>query len=236
MMTIQVHFFGPAKDYAVAESATLELENESCVADLRSVLVERHPGLRNALPSIRIAVNETFAKDDQVLRSNDAVALIPPVSGGCGDGDTWIELVNAVIPAERAFTFVSGDPRWGGIVTFSGATRVETDDGHGPLVRLEYEAYSSMAVAQLERLAAEAKARWQIGKTAILHRLGPVAPGELSVMIAVACAHRAEAFDACRWLIDALKRDVPIWKRDVHADGFARWVDPTGKESSTMLE
>lgn len=236
MITIQVQFFGPAKDYAVAESTTLELEDGACVLDLRSTLVERYPGLHNALPTIRIAVNETFAKDDHVLRSNDAVALIPPVSGGCGNGDTWIELLNEVIPVERAYAFISGDPRWGGIVTFSGATRAETDDEHGPLLRLEYEAHASMAIAQLERLAAEAKEQWGIGKTTILHRLGPVAPGELSVMIAVACAHRAEAFDACRWLIDTLKRDVPIWKRTVFADGFVRWVDPTSKTPSPIAE
>ena len=227
MIVVHVRFFGPARDFGVPEVARLEMPDGARVADVRAALIERFERLREALPNIRMAVNEAFADDDRVLADGDEVALIPPVSGGsAANDDTWIELVRESIAMDRAHVFVLGEPRCGGIATFVGATRAETDETHGALVRLEYEAYESMAVSQLGRLAAEAKSRWSPGRMAILHRLGAVAPGEASVVIAVACAHRAEAFDACRWLIDALKRDVPIWKRDVYADGFARWVDP----------
>ena len=137
----------------------------------------------------------------------------------------WVELVRVPIPTSSVREFVSGDPSLGGIVTFEGSTRAESDPEHGRLVRLDYEAYESMARRQLERLARQAVDRFGARKVAIIHRLGSVPAGEASVMIAVACGHRAEAFEACRWLIDTLKEDVPIWKKDVFEDGSVRWVE-----------
>ena len=131
------------------------------------------------------------------------------------------------MPLERVLEFVSGDVALGGIVSFYGVTRAELDPKHGGLVRLDYEAYRTMAENQMQELARNAQRKWEAGRIAMLHRLGPVGVGEISVAIAVACPHRTEAFDACRWLIDALKREVPIWKKDVFADGFTRGVDPT---------
>ncbi len=140
------------------------------------------------------------------------------------DQGILVDLVTGPIPLDRIRDFVTGHPVLGGIVTFSGATRREIDPEHGPLLRLDYEAHEPMARRQLENLAVEAKERWFAGRVAIIHRLGPVPPGQIAVMIAVACGHRAEAFEACRWLIDALKKDVPIWKKDVFEDGHVRWV------------
>ena len=137
------------------------------------------------------------------------------------------------LPVDRVLAFVSGDPALGGIVTFFGATRGESDALHGPLLRLEYEAYRGMALNRLQELAQAARQRWDAERIAMLHRLGPVGVGECSVAIAVACPHRGEAFEACRWLIDELKREVPIWKKDVFAEGFTRWVDPGSKERQT---
>ncbi len=137
-----------------------------------------------------------------------------------------IELVRGPIDAARVRGFVVGDPVLGGLAFFEGATRAESDPAHGVLLYLDYEAYDAMAVRQMHVLADEVGRRWYAGRVAILHRLGRVRPGEASVMIAVACAHRGEAFDACRWIIDTLKQDVPIWKKDVFEDGFERWVEP----------
>lgn len=241
MLRVNVLFLGPAQDFADTESVSLDLTEGATVAELRGVLAEQYEGLRGALKTIRFAVNETFASDDTVLHSGDEVALIPPVSGGqdvgptlpsvnkvssATDGGTLTELVADSIPVQRVRDFVTGDPKLGGIVTFEGVTRRELDAQHGAIVELCYEAYEEMARRQLERLALEAKRRWSAGRVAIIHRTGSVPPGEASVMIAVACAHRAEAFDACRWLIDTLKKDVPIWKKDVFEDGYVRWVNP----------
>jgi len=222
---VTVFFLGPARDFAGAESDTLDLRPGATLADLTAVLSDRYPRLASALPTIRLAVNEEFAADDYELRPGDEVALIPPVSGGGGD-PIWVELFDGLLPADRVRAFVTGDRLLGGIVTFEGVTRSEDDVSHGRLIRLDYEAYAPMAVRQMRTLAETACSRWSAGRIALVHRLGQVPPGEASVMIAVGCPHRVEAFDACRWLIDALKKDVPIWKKDVFEDGFVRWVEP----------
>ena len=225
MIEITVLFLGPARDFAGEESASFELAHGATVLELRSVLVDRHSGLRGAMNTIRFAVNQEFASDETVLESGDEVALIPPVSGGT-DCALLVELVRDAIDTNRIRDFVNGDFVIGGITTFEGVTRGGTDPEHGELSHLLYEAYEGMARERLNALAREAKERWSTGRVAIVHRLGSVEPGEASVVIAVACAHRAESFDACRWLIDTLKKDVPIWKKDVYADGFTRWVEP----------
>jgi molybdopterin synthase catalytic subunit len=107
-----------------------------------------------------------------------------------------------------------------------GTTRADPTDG-GSVVALEYEAYRAMAERQLIDLARRARERWDIKRLVLVHRVGRVEVGQPSVLIVVACPHRAQAFDACRWLIDTLKTDVAIWKRDVLSDGSTRWVDPS---------
>jgi molybdopterin synthase catalytic subunit len=93
-----------------------------------------------------------------------------------------------------------------------------------------------MAALQLQRLCGQALERWEWGKVVMLHRLGRVGLGEVSVLIGVAAVHRAVAFEACRWLIDALKVEVPIWKRDVFADGFVRWVEPNPGQNAASSD
>jgi molybdopterin synthase catalytic subunit len=117
-----------------------------------------------------------------------------------------------------------GDPEAGGVAVFIGTTRAERDATGRELVALDYEAYPEMAVSQMRDLARRARERWPVVRLALLHRVGRVAPGEPSVLVAVACPHRAEAFDACRWLIDTLKAEVPIWKREVWDDGAGTWA------------
>ena len=140
----------------------------------------------------------------------------------------WIELSPEPIDAARAVDFVSA-PAAGGIAVFLGTTRAETNADGRRLVALEYEAYGPMALKQMNDLATGARARWPVVRLAILHRTGRVELAKPSVVIAVSTPHRAEAFEACRWVIDTLKIEVPIWKREVWDDGTGTWVDPTGK-------
>lgn len=112
----------------------------------------------------------------------------------------------------------------GGIAVFLGCTRAETSPDGRELLALDYEAYQEMALKQMQALARQAREKWPIIKLAILHRVGRVGLGEPSVLIAVSTPHRGEAFEACRWLIDTLKKDVAIWKKEVWADGSATWV------------
>lgn len=231
-MDVSVLFLGPARDLAAMDQLSVQIPDGAKVALLRETLSRVVPTLERALPSMRIAVQSRFVPDDHVLQPGDEVALIPPVSGGI-DNPIWTELVEGPLPLDGVVQFVGGDPRLGGIVSFFGATREETDMEHGPLQRLDYEAYKDMAAAQMHNLAASAMHRWGVGRVVILHRVGSVGVSEVSVAIAVAAPHRAESFESCRWLIDTLKRDVPIWKKDVFADGFARWVDPKIHEPSS---
>jgi len=137
--------------------------------------------------------------------------------------DDWIALLPNPLDAAAAVQFVTHADA-GGIAVFLGTTRAENNDAGQPLMALDYEAYAEMANGQLQDLAGKARLRWPVLKLALLHRIGRVAVGEPSVVIAVSTPHRAEAFDVCRWLIDTLKAEVAIWKKEVWEDGTGTWV------------
>jgi molybdopterin synthase catalytic subunit len=142
--------------------------------------------------------------------------------------DDWVALLDSPLPLLEVWGSVA-DPAAGGVVIFAGTTRAEAGPEGRPLEALEYEAYAEMAQRQLQSLAAEARRRWPVTRLVLLHRMGRVPPGEPSVVIAVATPHRAEAFAACRWLIDQLKEEVCIWKREVYRGDQGdegRWVHP----------
>ena len=119
------------------------------------------------------------------------------------------------------------DPHAGGIAVFLGTTRAERRSDGADLLALDYDAYPEMAATQLRDLAARARGQWPVIKLALLHRTGRVPLGEPSVLIAVSTPHRADAFAACRWLIDTLKAEAAIWKKEVWSDGNDSWVHPT---------
>jgi molybdopterin synthase catalytic subunit len=135
--------------------------------------------------------------------------------------DDWLDLLQSPLNVAEAVAFVTAAEA-GGIDIFLGTTRAE-----GDLLALDYQAYESMALNQLADLAGRARDQWPVKKLAILHRLGRVAIGEASVLIAVSTPHRADAFAACRWIIDELKKDVTIWKKEVWASREASWVHPS---------
>jgi molybdopterin synthase catalytic subunit len=116
-------------------------------------------------------------------------------------------------------------PHRGGVVLFLGTVRDLT--GEQVTVALDYEAYPEMAEKKLAQVEQETRARWPVGEMALVHRLGRLDVGEVSVAVAVACAHRAEAFEACRYAIDRLKEIVPIWKQENWADGRSEWAHPS---------
>jgi molybdopterin synthase catalytic subunit len=118
------------------------------------------------------------------------------------------------------------DARAGAIDLFLGCTRVQQREDGVALVALDYEAFAELAEKQLRELVAVARSRFPIVRCVLRHRVGVVPLAEPSVLIAVATPHRAESFAACRWLIDTLKREVAIWKREVWSDGAGSWVDP----------
>jgi len=132
-----------------------------------------------------------------------------------------VEIVDNTIDSESIIAAVKAGSD-GAVCVFDGIVR---DNTRGrPTLYLDYEAYRDMALEQMRRRAGEAVEQFGVREVAIVHRLGRLAVGETSVLIVVASAHRAAAFDACRWLIDTLKKTVPIWKRETFADG-AVWAD-----------
>ncbi|MDB5299474.1 MAG: moaE [Phycisphaerales bacterium] len=139
--------------------------------------------------------------------------------------ENWIALSPEPLDSASAAGFVS-TPKAGGVAVFLGTTRAETSPGGLSLLALDYEAYAEMAGPQLADLARRARERWPVIKLVLLHRTGRVALGEPSVVIAVSTPHRAESFDACRWLIDMLKAEVAIWKKEVWDDGSGTWIHP----------
>lgn len=132
-----------------------------------------------------------------------------------------IEILDHALPIAEVMAEIKAGPD-GAVCTFDGIVRDNTR-GRRTLY-LDYEAYHEMALEQMHALAAEALQKFPVRDVALLHRLGRIDVGESSVLIVVASAHRGAAFDACRWLIDTLKRQVPIWKKETFVDG-AVWAD-----------
>jgi molybdopterin synthase catalytic subunit len=138
-----------------------------------------------------------------------------------------VELRDDPLDIAAAIEFAS-DPKGGAVAVFLGTTRAEIDSRGRELVALDYEAYREMAEAQMRRLADEARKSWKILRLALLHRVGRVNVKEPSVLVAVSTPHRADAFAACKFLIDQLKAEATIWKKEVWADGSSTWVDGHG--------
>ncbi|MFQ5422971.1 MAG: molybdenum cofactor biosynthesis protein MoaE [Phycisphaerae bacterium] len=221
MPTIVVRFYGPARDLVGEPSITLDIANGETVAAVAQRLEKRYPHFREAR-GIRLAVNRAYVPTDHCLVDGDEVAVIPPVSGGATT--PRVALVREAIDADRLVKDMS-DPRAGAVATFSGTVRCETC-GDKILAALDYEAYDEMAIRQLTAIRGRAVDRFDILDAAVIHGLGRVPLGEVSILVVVAAAHRGPAFDACRFIVDAVKADAPIWKKDVWTDGSVAWVDP----------
>lgn len=222
MPGVTVRFFGPARNIVGQDELPMPVADGETVGALAGRLAEAYPQLGAAL-GIRLAVNRTYVAMSHVLTDGDEIAVIPPVSGGAPL--PRVHLTREPLDAGSLVAEMSR-PDAGAVATFSGNVRAELD-GFKPLVALEYEAYEQMAIEQMQEIRDRAIARHGILDAAVWHRLGRLKLGEPSIVVVVASAHRAEAFDACRYLVDAVKTDVPIWKKNVWADGTEQWVEPS---------
>jgi len=216
------------KDWLGAETATVEVREGATVAELLAQMSAKLGGRQ--LKGIAVSVNAEYAQVGQVLRAGDEVGLLPPVSGGSGElgedakGEARVgspRLTREPIDGARlAAEAKQGED--GAVVVFDGIVR-NNSRGRKTL-HLDYEAYEEMALKQMDGLAVEARAKFGVREVKIVHRLGRLMVGETSVLIVVASAHRGQAFDACRWVIDTLKKTVPIWKKETFEDGVV-WAD-----------
>lgn len=225
-MRVRVLFFGRLRDLSGQRTEEIQLADGATVGDLLGYYGRSFPEMQRHLASLATAVNEEYAPQETVLHEGDEVALLPPVSGGSeavrepAKGRRAF-LVAVPIDAECVLASIK-DPADGAVVVFDGVVR-NNSRGRRTLY-LDYEAYESMALEQLESLVVQARQKFAIRDATVVHRLGRIEIGESSVVIAVASAHRGAAFDACRWIIDTLKTTVPIWKKEHFEDG-AVWAD-----------
>ncbi len=225
-MQVRVLFFGVLKDLAGRDSDFLNLPEQATLGDVFIHYEEINPRLGKLAASVATSINREFAGPDSRLKEGDEVAFLPPVSGGSMDlrsdaGGRYCSIVREKIDTRTLLAKLK-QPADGAAVVFEGIVRDNTR-GRRTLY-LDYEAYEEMALKQMDALAEQALQQFSVRDVAMVHRLGRLEIGETSILIVVASAHRAAAFDACRWLIDTLKRTVPIWKKEYFADG-AVWAD-----------
>jgi molybdopterin synthase catalytic subunit/molybdopterin converting factor small subunit len=221
-MDVTVRLFAVLREQAGAGTLELTLEDGATVHDAIAAL-RRGPlsGLPPEAPFV-VAVGREYAPRDQRLKPGDELALVPPVSGGAGDGDRdrvrLAEVTGEDLDPEAIRRLVA-DPSTGATVVFVGTTR--------EIPSLEYEAYADMAAEQIARIAAAAADEHGLAAVAVAHRTGTVLLGEPSVVVAVSAAHRTEAFVGARAVLDAVKGQAPIWKREHPDDGPPAWVAGT---------
>jgi molybdopterin synthase catalytic subunit len=232
-MRVQILFFGVLKDLAGKSSDALDLPEGASVRDVLSHYAMQSPRIKESLAVLAVAVNREYAGPEITLKSGDEVALLPPVSGGTKESGGEPSTLQSAGGARHAS--ITRNPidtvaildrikrgEDGAALVFEGVVRNQTR-GRKTLY-LDYEAYEQMALPKMEDLAGQALRQFKIRDVSLVHRLGRLSIGETSVLIVVAAAHRADAFDACRWLIDTIKRTVPIWKKEYFGDG-AVWAD-----------
>ncbi len=229
-MTVQILLFASLKDALNTSQLELEVPEGARVQDALQLLGENYPQVARYLPHVRVARNLDYAAPTDELQEGDELALIPPVSGGSdtilpadynplvGIREEELSLDEVVRAVER-----QTQGRAGAICTFSGLVRSTSRDQqgnwHDDIEFLNYEAFAPMAEAKLREIALEVATKWDAA-CAVLHRVGKLGVGETSVVIAVASAHRAASFEACRFVIEEIKVRVPIWKRETARDGF----------------
>lgn len=225
-MQVRVIPFGILKDQLGSPARPVELPEGARVNELLQHLSDGAP--EAVLKGIAVSVNAEYATATHVLHDGDEVGLLPPVSGGCAEparasadpapdkGCEFTALTREPFDAQ-ALIAAAKRPEDGAVVVFDGIVR---DNSRGrQTLHLDYEAYEPMAAQLLRKLAVDARSRFGVRHVTIVHRLGRLQIGETSVLIVVSSAHRAQAFDACRWVIDTLKKTVPIWKKETFADG-----------------
>jgi molybdopterin synthase catalytic subunit len=213
---VTIRLFAMLRERAGAREVSLELPDGARVGDAIAALGEIAAGL-----PLVMAVNREYAPEDHVLDPGDELALIPPVSGGAGAAAEprggHARVREDPLSADVLLALVS-DPRAGAVVSFSGVTR-EVD-------RLEYEAYTEMAQERIASIVAEAIEAHGLCAAACEHRIGAVELSQPSVIVACSAPHRGEAFAGAREIIDRVKAEAPIWKREVEG-GEGRWVEGT---------
>ena len=190
--------------------------------ELFTELKKRH-GFSVGHEQMKVVINEEFSDWSKALCAGDTIVFVPPVAGGAPDSDDAIFALHTEALDPEALKEALRQDRSGACVTFEGWVR-DRNDGRD-VTRLEYEAFGAMAEKEGKRILEEAQAKFNVDKACCVHRQGDLAIGDMAVWVGVTAAHRGEAFDACRYIIDEIKHRVPIWKKEHYAEGDSGWVN-----------
>jgi molybdopterin synthase catalytic subunit len=243
-MRVRVRLFARQRELAGTRQVALELTDGASIEDAWTAVTALHPALADGRPYVRFARNGEYATADTRLADGDEVACIPPVSGGAGEvgpreagADRILELAPAPLPRHLGQQLADrlAAPADGAVVIFEGRTR-ETPGTPAPgeeaearrhagrrVEALEYEAFETLALRVLDEIADAAAARFGVERLAIVHAVGEVPLGDVSVVIVACAPHRDAAFDAARFAMDETKARAPIWKAERFADGHV-WI------------
>lgn len=242
-MRITVRLFAILRQQAGWRERSLELADRATIEDAWQALAAETPAIAAAREIVRFALNREYVPAETTLEEGDELVLIPPVAGGSDDTLLRVEIRDTPIDDDLISDLRNSvpTPADGAVVLFIGQTR-ETPGTPAPgeeasaakhagerVDRLEYEAFEEMALEVLRAIGAEIEHRYGVRRLAIVHRSGPVAVGEASVVIAAAAAHRGQAFDAARYAIEELKARAPIWKAEHFASGSV-WLGAPARE------
>ncbi|MCK5292314.1 MAG: MoaD family protein [Thermoplasmata archaeon] len=200
-MKVTVRFFATYRDAAGKPQIEMEMDDGASLGDLLERLYDTYPKLKKWSESIICSVNRKYADDDKVLEPGDEVALLPPVSGGA-------RLSNDGFSVDQMLGSLKADS-CGAVVLFVGVVR--KDPGVDSLV---VQSYEEMAEEKIDELISTSKERFNIERMDIIHRTGELGIGDNIVLIGASAPHRKDAFEACQWAVDELKKIVPIWKKD----------------------
>jgi molybdopterin synthase catalytic subunit len=217
-MKVRVRLFGAISERAGFDGETLEIPDDATTGDLLRIVADRYPSTAGLLPQVAVAVNLEVASTVAPLSDDDEVALLPPVAGGAASILTGLRYGSPSVEEARGAVTASGA---GGTAIFVGTVRDHSEKG--AVDRLEYSAYPEMAERVLHQVADEAAEKWSLARIAILHAVGDLAVGDVTVVVACSAPHRAEALEACRYAVDEVKMRAPIWKKEVGPWG-ERWV------------
>lgn len=216
-MQIRAVFFARLRREVGLEELVLDVPEGT---DVRAVAAQLEQERGLSLSGCMVAVNETYAAPEQVLRGGDEVAFLPPVAGGSGEADTFCEVTAEVLTLAPADAFLVR-PHCGAQAYFVGTVR--SPNAGQVVAHIDYEAYAPMAEKVMRDAAALARARHGELRVWIQHRTGRLAPAEASIVIGVASPHRRAALEACDFLIEHLKVELPVWKHEA-TDSGEHWV------------
>ncbi len=220
---ITVKLFAGFKDKAGKAELTITA-GPSTVSELLSQISKECPALLDALSAgaLMVSINQEFVKKDALVSDGDEVALMPPFSGG-GDELPKVRIQTGPFSIDRELDVLKkSSTSIGAVVSFLGTTRDVSRNKK--VAKLEFDHYPGMAEKKLEQIRKHAIEEYGVIEVTIIHRVGVIPVGENIVLIAVAAAHRAAAFEACRYCIDELKRITPIWKKETTPEGEV-WVE-----------